>query len=227
VELKPASVELFEYRLTCVEGSVARFSIECSSGTYIRSLAHDMGQKLGCGAHLAEIIRTAMIEPLWDDGIEILSTTTNWIRLSVRCDILAANRLVQFYREASPLPDVETEEVATAFREILLNAMEHGGNFDPTQYVEIGYVRTRRLILCKIKDPGTGFSLDELKHSALNNPPDDPFRHMKVREERGMRAGGFGILMSKRLVDDLIYNEQGNEVLLIKYLDKADQNENQ
>lgn len=62
VELKPVEVELFEYRLTGVEGSTARFVIECSSGTYIRSLAHEMGEKLGCGAHLAEIERTAVGE---------------------------------------------------------------------------------------------------------------------------------------------------------------------
>jgi tRNA pseudouridine55 synthase len=61
-ELKPVQVELFEYRLTGIEGSIARFVIECSSGTYIRSLAHEMGQKLGCGAHLAEIERTAVGE---------------------------------------------------------------------------------------------------------------------------------------------------------------------
>jgi tRNA pseudouridine55 synthase len=62
VELKTASVELFEYQLTEVFGSLARFVIECSSGTYIRSLAHEMGQQLGCGAHLAEISRTAVGE---------------------------------------------------------------------------------------------------------------------------------------------------------------------
>ena len=62
VELKPVEVELFEYRLTEVEGSVARFVIECSSGTYIRSLAHEMGQQIGCGAHLTEICRTAVGE---------------------------------------------------------------------------------------------------------------------------------------------------------------------
>lgn len=62
VELKPVEVELFEYKLKEVEGSVARFVIECSSGTYIRSLAHEMGQKAGCGAHLAEITRTAVGE---------------------------------------------------------------------------------------------------------------------------------------------------------------------
>jgi DNA-binding response OmpR family regulator len=171
----------------------------------------------------AEMIRIAMTEPSWDDGIEILSATPNWVRLGVRCDVVAANRLLQFYREASGLSDLETEEVATAFREILLNAMEHGGKFDPNNHVEVSYVRTRRMILCKVKDPGTGFSMEELKHAALANPPDQPFLHMEERENKGMRPGGFGILMSKKLVDDLIYNEKGNEVLLIKYLDPSTQ----
>jgi tRNA pseudouridine55 synthase len=62
VALKPVQVEIYEYKLTGIEGSIARFIIECSSGTYIRSLAHEMGQKLGCGAHLAEITRTAVGE---------------------------------------------------------------------------------------------------------------------------------------------------------------------
>lgn len=167
----------------------------------------------------SEMIRIAMDEPFWDDGIEVISATPSWVRLAVRCDIVTANRLLQFYREASGLPDAETEEVAGAFREILLNAMEHGGKFDPTKHIEVSYVRTRRMILCKVKDPGTGFSLDELKHAALNNPPDQPFFHLTERENLGLRPGGFGILMTKKLVDDLIYNEKGNEVLLIKYLD--------
>jgi DNA-binding response OmpR family regulator len=167
---------------------------------------------------LEEMIRIAMTEAFWDDGIEVLAATPNWIRLCVRCDLATANRLLQFYREASDLPDAETEEVATAFREILINAMEHGGHFDPSQHVEVSYVRTRRMVLCRVKDPGQGFSLEELHHSALGNPIDDPFRHMATREEQGLRPGGFGILMAKRLVDDLIYSEKGNEVLLVKYL---------
>src|ERR1700751_5079906 len=145
---------------------------------------------------LAEIIRIAMTEPLWDDGIEILHGTPNWVRLCVRCDLATANRLLQFYREASNLPDAETEEVATAFREILVNAMEHGGHFDPSQHVEVSYVRTRRMVLCRVKDPGQGFSLDELEHSAIANPEEDPFKHMETREAQGKRPGGFGILMA-------------------------------
>ena len=62
VELKPVEVELFEFKLTAVDGSVARFLIECSSGTYIRSLAQEMGEKIGSGAHLSEICRTAVGE---------------------------------------------------------------------------------------------------------------------------------------------------------------------
>src|SRR5271166_5567885 len=71
VELKAVEVELFEYKLTGIEGSVARFVIECSSGTYIRSLAHEMGQKLGCGAHLSEITRLAVGEFSLDQAIKL------------------------------------------------------------------------------------------------------------------------------------------------------------
>lgn len=71
VELKAVPVELFEYKLTGIEGSVARFVIECSSGTYIRSLADEMGQKLGCGAHLCEITRTAVGEFSLEQAIKL------------------------------------------------------------------------------------------------------------------------------------------------------------
>ncbi|HXY23769.1 MAG TPA: tRNA pseudouridine(55) synthase TruB [Candidatus Acidoferrum sp.] len=71
VELKPVEVELYEYKLKEIEGSVARFTIECSSGTYIRALAHEMGEKLGCGAHLAEITRTAVGEFSLDQAISL------------------------------------------------------------------------------------------------------------------------------------------------------------
>lgn len=71
VELKPVLVELFEYKLTGMEGNIARFVIECSSGTYIRSLAHEMGQKLGCGAHLCAITRTAVGEFSLEQAVKL------------------------------------------------------------------------------------------------------------------------------------------------------------
>ena len=129
--------------------------------------------------------------------------------------------MLQFLHEISDLPEPERTDVAAAFREILLNSIEHGGHFDPDQYVEISYLRTRRMVMCRVKDPGEGFSLDEIRHASVANPPDDPIRHIAYRDAQGLRPGGFGVMMTQYLVDDLIYNEKGNEVLLVKYLDPA------
>lgn len=170
-------------------------------------------------ATLTDAIRMAMEGPVWDDGIEVASATPNWIRLLVRCDVGTADRLMQFFNEISDLPEEEKAQVAYAFREMLMNAITHGGQFDPRQYVEVSYVRGRRGVACRVKDPGQGFAIDELLHAAISNPLDDPVRHIQVREAIGLPPGGFGILLSRHLVDELIYNEAGNEVLLVKYLD--------
>jgi len=136
-----------------------------------------------------EIVRIAIEGPTWDDGIEVASATPDWINLYVRCDVTVADRLMQFLREITDLPEREGREAGMAFREVLLNAMEHGGNFDPDQYVEIAYVRTRKMVTCRVKDPGKGFSLNELKHSAIANPEGDPLKHAVIREQQGMRPG--------------------------------------
>jgi len=169
-------------------------------------------------ASLAEIVRCATTEPFWDDGIELLSATPEWISIIARCDKKTADRLVQFFQEVSDLPAPERDNVANGFREMLLNAIEHGGNLDPSQYVEVGYVRTRKLVMCRIKDPGRGFSLEEIHHAAVNNPSYDPIRHALFREAHGLRPGGYGVLLTRHLVDELMYSEKGNEVLLVKYL---------
>jgi anti-sigma regulatory factor (Ser/Thr protein kinase) len=157
--------------------------------------------------------------PVWDEGIEIVSATPELIRLIARCDLKTADRLLQFIHEVADFPAPEKEAVGTAFREVLMNAIEHGANFDPSQHVEVAYVRTKRAVACRVKDPGHGFSLDELQHSAIANPPNDPLRHLEIRKEEGLRPGGFGILLAKHVVDEVIYGESGNEVILIKYLD--------
>jgi anti-sigma regulatory factor (Ser/Thr protein kinase) len=108
--------------------------------------------------------------------------------------------------------------VGQAFHELLLNAIEWGGKLDPKRKVRIAYVRTPRLLLYRIADPGKGFSFENLPHSALTNPADAPFQHTFVREEKGLRPGGFGLLLSKSQVDELVYNETQNEVLFVKFL---------
>lgn len=58
VALKPVQVEINELEVGPVKDGVAAFRVRVSSGTYVRSLAHDLGQALGCGAHLATLRRT-------------------------------------------------------------------------------------------------------------------------------------------------------------------------
>ena len=62
VNLTPVEVEIYALELLGLEGEQVRFAVECSGGTYVRSLAHDLGQKLGGGAHLAGLRRTAVAE---------------------------------------------------------------------------------------------------------------------------------------------------------------------
>jgi len=87
------------------------------------------------------------------------------------------------------LPEDTREAIAYAFREMLNNAIEHGGKLDPTKYVEVLCVLLKRAIIYWIKDPGEGFDPNALEHAAVNNPAGDPFRHVLVRDEKGLRAG--------------------------------------
>lgn len=169
---------------------------------------------------VAEMAERALSATDEQDDIQVLSARPHWLGLRVRCKMETAGRIVQFIRELGmELPAAEQERVTTAFREILLNAIEHGGGSDPDKRVFITYVRTKRAALYYLRDPGKGFSFDKLEHAAVSNPQDSPVEHAEVREKLGMRPGGFGIMMTRQLVDDLIYNEHGNEVLLIKYMD--------
>ena len=168
---------------------------------------------------LRVMIRLAIEEPCWDDGIDVVSATPEWIRIRARCDLKTADRVLQFFDEIAELPNPERGAVGMAFREMLTNAIEHGGQLDPSQQVEISYLRARHMVSCSICDPGEGFTLDEIPHAAIANPTDEPLRHLEYRDAQGMRPGGFGVLLTQRLVDELVYNEQGNGVTLIKYLD--------
>ncbi len=157
--------------------------------------------------------RAARMEP---DDIEVLSDKPNWITVRARCKMDVAGRLVRFFRELpSDLDADERDAVAMAFRELLTNAIEHGGKLDPGQKVELHFIHTKTSSIYYVRDPGEGFSFDKLAHAAISHPG-DPLEHIKVREDLGIRPGGFGLLLLNQFADELIYNAKGNEVMLIK-----------
>ena len=142
----------------------------------------------------AAMIERALAEPDWDDGIELLSDKPDWISARVKCRLLSADRLLQFVDElSSDLSEDDRVNVGTAFREILLNAIEHGGQFDEGQSVEITRILALRAIIYLVRDPGSGFDQEALPHAASADSS-DPTQHVAYRAEHGLRPGGFGCL---------------------------------
>ncbi|MFQ5695830.1 MAG: hypothetical protein ACE5HB_07570, partial [Terriglobia bacterium] len=115
--LKPVPVEVYRFEIHRVEGAYADFTIECAAGTYIRSLVHDLGQRVGVGAHLAEISRTASGEFRLENAL-----TLEQLDRAVR-----EERLPQvLVPMAELLPDLPQVEASPA----LERKIRHGGKIE-------------------------------------------------------------------------------------------------
>jgi DNA-binding NarL/FixJ family response regulator len=169
---------------------------------------------------LLDSIEHALGVSNWEDDVELLSGTDSWFQLRIACKLQAAERAGEIFREVPPdMEDAGLDEFSTAFRELLMNAIEHGARNDPQMSIYVNFIRTEVASVLYIRDPGPGFSMHGLDHAAVANP-DGTLAHAEVREQLGIRPGGFGILMAKNMVDELIYSERGNEVILIKHRKK-------
>jgi anti-sigma regulatory factor (Ser/Thr protein kinase)/ActR/RegA family two-component response regulator len=168
---------------------------------------------------VADMARAAIDDADWRDGIEVTSGLPYWISLRVSCRLITADRLTRFMTEYSAgIPSSERDLLMTAFREMLLNAMEHGAGFDPEKVIEVTAAQTARAIVFHFRDPGSGFDRTDLSHAAATAHAADVIKSAVERAESGIRPGGFGMLIVRQIVDELVYNERGNEVLLIKHL---------
>jgi len=202
-----------------------RFIILAPSVTTAEILAALRAQAFACFSEplnwieLAGLLDAAFRDADWRDSIEVRSATANWLSLRVTSRVLTAERVTQFMRElVADRNDDERERLMLAFREMLLNAMEHGTGFDPDQVIEIAAVRTDRAIVYYFRDPGPGFAHDQLPQATATRAPTDIVRAAAFREQSGLRPGGFGMLIVRQLVDEVIYNDAGNEVLLVKHI---------
>lgn len=152
--------------------------------------------------------------------IEVISARPTWVELAVPCTLEAAERIEGFMEHLKGgLSEDVRRSVGQAFHELLLNGIEWGGKLDPKRKVRISYLRAKRMLLYRIADPGPGFKFAELEHAAISHDPDDPTKHDQIRQEKGLRPGGFGLLLTQANVDELLYNEAQNEVVFVKYLE--------
>jgi DNA-binding response OmpR family regulator len=117
----------------------------------------------------------------------------------------------------SGLSDDQAYQLSAAVREMGNNAIEWGNRKQIDQPVTITYRIDPEKVTIIIRDSGPGFDRNKLKHAANI---EDPTSHLEVRESMGIRVGGFGILMTKGLVDELEYNQAGNEVRMVKRFTK-------
>ena len=114
----------------------------------------------------------------------------------------------------SGLSQPQIRQLTMAVRELGVNAIEWAHKKQIDRILHVTYRIDHEKITIVIRDEGPGFDPGNLPHAAS---AEDPVSHMMVRETLGLREGGFGILLARGLVDDLQYNETGNEARLIKY----------
>jgi DNA-binding response OmpR family regulator len=114
----------------------------------------------------------------------------------------------------TPLSQVQVQQLAMAVRELGANAIEWGHRNQADCIVTVTYRIDADKVVIVVRDHGPGFDPSDLPHAAR---PEDPLAHLPVREARRLREGGFGILMARGLVDELRYNQTGNEVRVVKY----------
>ena len=186
----------------------------------LRAGAYTYFSRLNSESALAEAVLLAPEVADWRAETELLSSTLTWITVRLRCRLQTATLVLHFLREIEA-DNAARDDIATAVRELVMNAVEHGGHCDASNWIRVSRVLTSHSVLYHIADPGSGFSMHELPHAAISNPPESPVRHVEVRAEHGFRPGGFGLLMIQSLADELVYNQKGNEVLFIKRLENC------
>jgi CheY-like chemotaxis protein/anti-sigma regulatory factor (Ser/Thr protein kinase) len=153
---------------------------------------------------LSRVVRRALEAPRDCEPIEVLSADPNWVELRFPCVTQAADRIESVVDQLNlRLSPRIRESVKTALHELLINAVQWAGHHGPDAQVHMDYLLTRRFVMCRIADPGTGFESSETAVEHLSGTP---------------RPDGFGVKLAKSLVDELVFNESRNEVAIVKYL---------
>lgn len=167
---------------------------------------------------LVGLVREALSRKSQPPRIEVISGKPGWVELRLPCTLEAAELIESIMASLeADLPTETRASVSQAFHELLLNAIEWGGNLDPHRKVRVSYLRAKHMLLYRIADPGRGFRFGDLRHAAIAHNG-EPTEHQGIRKRKGLRPGGFGLVLANANADELLYNEAQNEVVFVKYL---------
>jgi DNA-binding response OmpR family regulator len=158
----------------------------------------------------------------WRHEHESLGSTGE-INFDVRSEstyLQQANDMLADLFAHTSLTERQIKDLRQAVMEMGGNAIEWGHRKNAELVLQITYRIDPEAVTLIIRDQGPGFNPRKLPHAASE---DDPIGHLDIRNELGIREGGFGIMLARGLVDEFRYNDKGNEVTLIKRFErKAD-----
>jgi CheY-like chemotaxis protein/anti-sigma regulatory factor (Ser/Thr protein kinase) len=179
------------------------------------------GYRVGANAY---VVKPYTREQIYDAIDKALAWKEEMIRGKVQDEIsfelaseteylIQLNNLLSQLLLNTPLDETAAGQLCRALLEMGQNAIEWGNRNQVDKLVKITYRLHPDNVTIIIRDQGSGFNPQSLPHAANE---EDPIAHMNIREVLGLREGGFGLLISRGLVDEMRYNEEGNEVTLVK-----------
>ena len=145
----------------------------------------------------------------------------HWVEITVPSReeyVSRVQSLIDLLEQSNLGQDVR-DELMLAIDELVRNAIEWGNRYDEMKQVRVSYYCAEDRVVLKVEDEGEGFNVSD-----VGDPTKDLAQHTAGRADKGKRPGGFGIHLIRNLVDEVIYNDRGNTVVLTKYLDQPDGN---
>lgn len=150
-------------------------------------------------------------------GMDVRSEVRGWVEITAPTHYEFIERFEKFTALLGqiPLSREDRENVRLAVAELGQNAVEWGNRGDASKFIHLSYCVFADRIIFKIEDEGEGFDPD-----ALRDPSVDPIAHLLAREQEGKRPGGYGIFLTRKIMDEVLYNTKGNVVLMTKLFSK-------
>jgi len=184
------------------------------------------GVKVGANGYLAKPFTPAQLYQSMDQALawheeHLRNGTTGEINFDIRSELAylaQANDMLADLFAHTPLSPRQIKDLKQAVMEMGGNAIEWGHRKNADKVLRITYRINPRSITLIIEDQGPGFNPRQIPHAASE---EDPVGHIELRNEMGLREGGFGIMLAKGLVDSFQYNDRGNVVTLVKHFEPA------